>query len=229
MDTRITRALDFVDQHLDARLPIETLAAAADLSPSRFAHLFRHEVGTSPALYVHALRMLRARALLERSFLSVKEVMTLVGCHDPSHFSRDFRWFHGLSPRQCRLDATRDTGEASAPTVGSQTGAAIEQIAALANEQRTRTRKLRPRARAPDGAAIAHPQRHETQSVTSLQEDCHVTDVIGVCHDVRGRVVDCRAGERADRAREFDHRSDREHGNGSSFQRNVHGEALCCH
>jgi AraC family transcriptional regulator, arabinose operon regulatory protein len=165
MDTRIARALDYIDQRLDGQLTIEMLAAGADLSPSRFAHLFRREVGTSPAQYVHALRMLRARVLLERSFLSVKEVMALVGCHDPSHFSRDFRSFHGVAPRQCRLGDRRDPHDLGSPTGGSQTGAAIARIAALANERRTRTRKPRPRARAPD---VATNTRHKHNRQMSL-------------------------------------------------------------
>jgi AraC-like DNA-binding protein len=165
MDTRIARALDYIDQHLDARLTIDTLSAAAGLSPSRFAHLFRHEVGTSPVQYVHTLRMLRARVLLERSSLSITEVMALVGCHDPSHFSRDFRWFHGVAPRQCRLEAARDPRDLGSATVGSQTGAAIAHIAALANERRTRTRKSRPRARAPDVATNTRHKHNKQMSV----------------------------------------------------------------
>ena len=163
MDTRIAQALEHIDQHLDARLTIETLAAAVALSPSRFAHLFRHDVGTSPVQYVHTLRMLRARVLLERTFLSVKEVMRVVGCHDPSHFSRDFRWFHGVAPRQCRLGGAHADPDAKAPTLGSQTSDALAEIVARANEHRTRTRKPRPRARAPD-VTTNTPHQHDKQT-----------------------------------------------------------------
>jgi AraC-like DNA-binding protein len=197
MDTRITRALDYIDQHLDSRLTIDTLAAAAGLSPSRFAHLFRHEVGTSPAQYVHTLRMLRARALLERSFLAVKEVMTLVGCHDPSHFSRDFRSFHGVAPRQCRLGAAGEPREPGVAPVGSQNHAAIARIAALANERRTRTRKPRPRARAPDRTARGRADHEDKQSSTSLKEESHVTGCIGVGRDIWRDAVDRVTSERA--------------------------------
>ncbi len=116
MDTRIESALAQMEQGLGTPLSIATLAAGVNLSPSRFAHLFYREVGTSPARYLHALRMLRARLLLERTFLSVKEVMALVGCNDPSHFSRDFRRIHGVEPahvpprrqpRQPRRDGRR--------------------------------------------------------------------------------------------------------------------------
>ena len=165
MDTRIARALEHMADHLDTRLAIDTLAAAVDLSPSRFAHLFRHDVGTSPAQYLHALRMLRARVLLERTFLSVKEVMAHVGCHDPSHFSRDFRSFHGVAPRTCRLGAARGEHDGQPHTWDSQTSATVARIAALANARRTRPRKPRPRARAPDIARYA-TQTHQTDVIT---------------------------------------------------------------
>jgi AraC family carnitine catabolism transcriptional activator len=73
-----------------------------NLSPSQLARLFRQHTGTSPARYLHALRLARARILLERTFLSVKQVMACVGLNDPSHFSRDFRRHHGFAPSQLR-------------------------------------------------------------------------------------------------------------------------------
>lgn len=88
-------------------LDVARLAAAVNLSASRFAHLFREEAGTSPMRYVRDRRMEHARQLLERTFLSVKQVMTSVGCSDPSHFARDFRRYHGMGPREWRTAAVR--------------------------------------------------------------------------------------------------------------------------
>jgi AraC-like DNA-binding protein len=102
MDARIAWALAYIARRPAEPVSATTLAAAVNLSPSRFAHLFRGEVGTSPARFLHVVRMLHARKLLEGTFLSVKEVMARVGCNDPSHFSRDFRRFHGIGPRECR-------------------------------------------------------------------------------------------------------------------------------
>jgi AraC-like DNA-binding protein len=169
MDTRIAQALERMEQQLETRLAIEVLAAAVDLSPSRFAHLFRRHVGTSPARYVHALRMVRARLLLERTFLSVREVMALVGCHDPSHFSRDFRSFHGVAPRTCRLGADRSRRDADPLTVSAQESFTVARIAGLANE-RNRMRKQRPRARAPDGTSSGRNDDTKQMSTTNPQE-----------------------------------------------------------
>jgi transcriptional regulator GlxA family with amidase domain len=81
---------------------VPELAQAVNLSRSRFAHLFKQETGVSPARYLRDQRLDRARDLLERTFLSVKEVMAQVGFNDPSHFSRDFQRIYGASPRGWR-------------------------------------------------------------------------------------------------------------------------------
>jgi AraC-like DNA-binding protein len=102
MDLRIKRALAQIDAQLHDHISVSRLAADAGLSPSRFAHLFRLEVGRSPAQYLRERRMTLALVLLERTSLPVKEVMLHVGCADPSHFARDFRRFHGFGPRERR-------------------------------------------------------------------------------------------------------------------------------
>jgi transcriptional regulator GlxA family with amidase domain len=98
VDRRVTWAVGHMHRHLAAPITIPELAALVNLSPSRFRSLFSDQIGTGPAQYLQHLRLRRARLLLERTFLSVKEVMGLVGYNDPSHFSRDFRRVHGVAP-----------------------------------------------------------------------------------------------------------------------------------
>src|SRR5215203_2137790 len=102
MNPRIAHVISVMEADIDGCLTVTALAAAVNLSPSRLAVLFRQETGVSPARFLHALRMERARLLLERTFLSVKEVMAFVGVNDPSHFSRDFSRHHGVAPSRLR-------------------------------------------------------------------------------------------------------------------------------
>ena len=102
MDPRIAHVIRSMEADIDGRLTVTALAAAVNLSTSRFAALFRAETGVSPARYLRTLRMERARLLLERTFLTVKEVMAFVGVKDPSHFSRDFSRHHGVAPSRLR-------------------------------------------------------------------------------------------------------------------------------
>jgi AraC family transcriptional regulator of arabinose operon len=110
VDPRITWAVEQMQRRLDEPIGIAELAAQVNLSPSRFRHLFKVQAGTGPQQYLQRLRLRRARLLIERTFLSVKEVMALVGYNDPSHFSRDFRRFHDLSPSELRERVTTPTG-----------------------------------------------------------------------------------------------------------------------
>jgi transcriptional regulator GlxA family with amidase domain len=111
MDPRIKHALARIDAQLHDRVSVAQLAADADLSTSRFTHLFRLHVGTSPVQYLRERRMSLALVLLDRTSLPVREVMLHVGCNDPSHFARDFRRFHGFGPRERRtaLHVPRDS------------------------------------------------------------------------------------------------------------------------
>ena len=102
VDRRITWAVSHMHRHLAETITIPELASRVNLSPSRFRALFSDQIGTGPSQYLQHLRLRRAGLLLGRTFLSVKEVMALVGYNDPSHFSRDFRRFHGVTPTAMR-------------------------------------------------------------------------------------------------------------------------------
>ena len=102
MDSRIAHVIEHMETTIADPLSVPKLAALAELSASRFAHLFRDEVGKPPARYLRELRMERARVLLERTVLTVREVMSQVGFRDPSHFARDFRRYHGVAPSVLR-------------------------------------------------------------------------------------------------------------------------------
>ncbi len=87
---------------LRARLTLNDMARAVNLTSFHFCHLFKAETGRSPAKYLKALRLERARELLETTSLSVKEIRALVGLHDESRFTRDFRALYRLTPPQHR-------------------------------------------------------------------------------------------------------------------------------
>jgi AraC family transcriptional regulator, arabinose operon regulatory protein len=102
IDPRIRLAIDFASTHLSHELDVDTLADKAGLSTSRFAHLFRQEMGQSPQRYVEQLRIKRARQLLERAGLSIKEVSAQVGFADAFYFANRFRKTTGQSPTAYR-------------------------------------------------------------------------------------------------------------------------------
>ena len=109
MDPRVQQAIDLLSEDLSRPFDACALAASVNLSPSRFRHLFKSEIGLTPAQYLKRLRIEGARKLLEGSFLRLKEVMPRVGVSDESHFIRDFKKTHGLPPIKYRLSRIKSS------------------------------------------------------------------------------------------------------------------------
>src|SRR5579872_2986763 len=112
-DPRITWIVDFMLRHMSEPLTIATLAERVNLSRSRFTALFVAQTGTAPMRYLQRARLRRARLLVDRTFLTVKEIMGAVGYSDPSHFTRDFRREHGVAPSMLRSDELTTTASAT--------------------------------------------------------------------------------------------------------------------
>lgn len=105
MDHRVQIAIALMKEDLRRDLPLSDLAKAVNLSLSRLHHLFKLETGMTPARYRHLLKMEKARELLETSLISVKEIRISVGIYGRSHFEREFKKIHGLTPVQYRAAA----------------------------------------------------------------------------------------------------------------------------
>ncbi|GAA0601133.1 helix-turn-helix domain-containing protein [Kribbella sandramycini] len=102
IDDRLLRAIELVDQNLKAALDVTDLARAANLSVSRFAHLFRAQLGITPQQFVERRRIDAARRLLELTTRSIASVAAEVGYPDPLYFSTRFRLATGTSPTSYR-------------------------------------------------------------------------------------------------------------------------------
>lgn len=98
----LQRAMTYLADRLDSQVRVPELAALVGVSPSHLGALFRHSTGGGVLQHHTALRMARARQLLDGSAVSVQEIAAEVGYVDPFYFSRHFKKMHGVSPQQYR-------------------------------------------------------------------------------------------------------------------------------
>jgi AraC-like DNA-binding protein len=117
MEPRVHRAIRLLTKNLTGEVSFDDVAQSLNLSPSRLRHLFKHELGLSPARYLKARRLQKAKQLLETSFLNVKQVMLKVGYKHRSHFISEFKKAYGLSPSQYRTQFLLDQQVEEAPKV----------------------------------------------------------------------------------------------------------------
>lgn len=101
---RLQRAEEFMWTRIADPLTLEEIAREAALSVSRFSSLFHRYYGEPPMQYLNRKRMnLAAQQLLYHAG-SCKQIAEMTGFADQFHFSRRFRQFWGVSPREFRAE-----------------------------------------------------------------------------------------------------------------------------
>ena len=103
---KLRAVVEHIEEHLEATLTLEQMAAAAHLSACHFARRFKAATGLPPHQYVLTRRVERAKHLLQTgSDLSLAEVAAHAGFSDQSQFSHQFKRLIGVTPGQFRMPA----------------------------------------------------------------------------------------------------------------------------
>src|SRR5512143_653841 len=111
---RLQRVVDYVAQHLDQSLDLDTLARVAHFSPYHFHRIYRGVLGETVNDTVRRLRLQRSAIdLLDRE-LNVDRVARRAGYSSQAAFTRAFRAEYGDPParyRDARGVAERDRAD----------------------------------------------------------------------------------------------------------------------
>jgi transcriptional regulator GlxA family with amidase domain len=92
----------WLPDHLTEDLSVPALARRAGMSERHFARAFRDETGMTPAAYVEAARVERARIALESGALPVETIAAQTGFGTVETLRRAFRRRVGVSPADYR-------------------------------------------------------------------------------------------------------------------------------
>jgi AraC-like DNA-binding protein len=87
---------------------VHELADKMDVSPRHLERTLRREFGVNPARWLTAQKLQRAAKLL-RKYPNIKAVASKLGFKQLSHFSRCFKTYFGISPREFLLKSSNDT------------------------------------------------------------------------------------------------------------------------
>jgi AraC-like DNA-binding protein len=96
-DPRIARAIEYVRHRLDTTLTLPAVAAVANLSPSRFRHVFVAQTGISFRAYLLWARVDAAIGAGMRG-ISWTEAAQRCGFADSAHLTRTCRRMFGIAP-----------------------------------------------------------------------------------------------------------------------------------
>jgi AraC family transcriptional regulator len=97
LDSRVTTVLDAIRASDDLRISLEKAAAMTFLSPSRFAHLFKDQVGLPFSRYMLWRKLTRAMVAIgsERTIAAAAHAADFA---DAAHLTRTFYQMVGMAP-----------------------------------------------------------------------------------------------------------------------------------
>jgi AraC-like DNA-binding protein len=97
LDARVTTVLSTIRERDDLRISLESAAEKAFLSPSRFAHLFKQQVGLPFSRYVLWRKLTRAIVAIasERTISAAAHAADFA---DAAHLTRTFHQMVGMAP-----------------------------------------------------------------------------------------------------------------------------------
>lgn len=98
----------YVNIHYSEHITLDEIADAVNLNKSYLCRLFKKEYGDSVFNYLNTVRMEKAAELLSSNpNLYIQEVASAVGISEPFYFTRRFKEYFGLSPRDFLIRLAR--------------------------------------------------------------------------------------------------------------------------
>lgn len=94
----MTKAIDYIDDHLDESIHLNEIASEVNISPFHFCRKFKESTGMTLTNYVAHRRIELVKEALLNTGRSVTDIAFYVGFQSLSQFNRSFKKIVGLSP-----------------------------------------------------------------------------------------------------------------------------------
>ena len=97
----------FVNENLDKELSVTEICSEFRLARNEVYAIFKKYFDTTPAEYIKTRRLEKACELLENTELRINDIGSKCGFPDYNYFSKVFKRFYGISPREHRRGAVK--------------------------------------------------------------------------------------------------------------------------
>ena len=98
----IKKAIEYIEMNYSRKMSISELANHLGLDRSYLGSIFKEQLDTPPQDFLVKYRLDKACALMKNEALSIGDISRSVGYDDPLLFSKLFRKYKGLPPREYR-------------------------------------------------------------------------------------------------------------------------------
>jgi len=101
-DDKIRQTEEYLQQHYDSDVSIDSLAERVGMGPRNFIRRFKAATGRVPGAYIQTLRVSAAKELLENGTASIQAVSSKIGYDDIGFFRNLFKRHTGMTPGEYR-------------------------------------------------------------------------------------------------------------------------------
>lgn len=101
---KLIEATNLMEANIEEPLALEQIASMLEISRRQLERLFKGNLDCPPSRYYMRVRLQRARQLLKQTTLSIIDIALQCGFVSTPHFSKCYRAYLGLSPRQERAE-----------------------------------------------------------------------------------------------------------------------------
>jgi AraC-like DNA-binding protein len=98
----LRRVCEYVKTRLGRKITLAEAAGSVFLSPAYLSRLFKEKMGINFIDYCTRIRMEYASRMLVNSSYKTYEVADMVGYDNPKNFTRAFKQFYNITPREMR-------------------------------------------------------------------------------------------------------------------------------
>lgn len=98
----IRKCLKYIYEHLYEKISLSKLADYSSMNSSYLSHLFKKEVGVSISDYIQKERIEESKKLILSGKKPLVDIYMPLGFIDQSHFTKTFKKFVGITPKEYR-------------------------------------------------------------------------------------------------------------------------------
>ncbi|MBE6927710.1 MAG: AraC family transcriptional regulator [Ruminococcaceae bacterium] len=99
-NTIVSRALQYIADHVYDRLSVESVAKGTGVSASHLTALFHRQMNISPGEYIRRVKLEESKVLIREGRMNFSQIAAALNYSTIHHFSRQFKDNFGISPTE---------------------------------------------------------------------------------------------------------------------------------
>lgn len=102
---RLRPVIEYINEHYDEKIYIETLSDMITVSPDYFTKMFKDSIGKTPIDYINGIRINESLRLLSMTDTPINDIAEIIGFSNANYFHKIFKSYMNNSPLAYRKSA----------------------------------------------------------------------------------------------------------------------------